>query len=187
MNTLAGAFRNRRTRPSLPTSLKGLWKADLFFGFQDLDKWVATTVKVNPAQIQGAEGLRIGIVPNRAGKSDKVRFDEDKNLVICPINHDYDFMETFYKAWRLLQGFIDADAKVPKENVIPETSHREVCRILEERREFSVLEAIEAIEIFSQKGLLKTEESDTTAQGLKGAGGTELLVAPEALSSDVSG
>lgn len=160
INTLAGAFRNRRTRPSLPSSIRGLWKADLFVGYTDSDRWVATTVKINPAQLEGADGLRIGIVPNRQGRNDLVRRDENKNLVICPLNHDHDFMQSFYEGWRLLQAFIAADARVPGEVMLPIPAHREVCRLLEERRDFPIIEVIEAILPFGQPGLVETQEED---------------------------
>ncbi len=32
----------------LPQSIRGLWKADLFLGKPESDKWVGTTVKINP-------------------------------------------------------------------------------------------------------------------------------------------
>jgi hypothetical protein len=32
MNTLAAAFRRSTTRPNLPQSIRGPWKADLFLG-----------------------------------------------------------------------------------------------------------------------------------------------------------
>ena len=35
LNQIGGAFRNRKTRPALPYSIRGLWKADLFVGFSD--------------------------------------------------------------------------------------------------------------------------------------------------------
>lgn len=182
LNTLAGAFKNRRTRPSLPTSIRGLWKADLFFGFEDTDKWVATTVKVNPSQLEGAEGLRIGVVPNRAGRNDLVRVDEGKNLVICPINHDQDFMQSFYEGWRAVQSFIAADGRVPPEAMLPIPAHREVCRILSERREFAVVEVVQAIAPFTQRGLMQTEEAEVGVTGLRGDGETDLLVAPRPAS-----
>jgi hypothetical protein len=112
-----------------------LWKADLVVGFPDVDRWVGTTVKINPSQLEGAPGLRIGIVPVRAGRSDIVRLDEDRNLVICPLQHDGDFMQVFYEGWRIVQAFIDADARIPKEIVLPRPIDREVARILEERRD----------------------------------------------------
>jgi len=158
INTLAGAFRNRRTRPALPSSIQGLWKADLFVGYTDSDKWVATSVKINPTQLEGADGLRIGIVPNRQGRNDLVRKDDGKNLVICPLNHDHDFMQSFYEAWRVVQAFIAADARVPNEPMLPIPAHREVARLLEERRNFPIVEVIEAIIPFGQAGLVDTEE-----------------------------
>jgi hypothetical protein len=97
LNQLAGAFRNRHTKPALPYSIRGLWKADLFVGHTDSEQWVATTVKINTSHLEGAAGLRIGIVPIKSGTSDKVRKDESKNLIICPLHHDGDFMQTFYE------------------------------------------------------------------------------------------
>lgn len=178
LNGIAGAFRNRNTRPALPYSIRGLWKADLFLGFSDTDRWAATTVKINPAQLEGAAGLRIGIVPTRQGRSDKVKLDENKNLVVCPLHHDEDFMQVFYEAWRIVQAFIDADAKVPKEIMLPRPVDREVAKILAERREFPVLEVVEAIGVFSQPELLATNDTQVGLQTLKGSTQTDMVLAP---------
>ncbi len=43
-----------------------------------------------------AAGLRVGIVPASQGRSDKIRIDNQKNLVICPLPYDGSFMELFY-------------------------------------------------------------------------------------------
>ncbi len=178
LSTIAGAFRNRLTRPALPYSIKGLWKADLFFGFSDSDRWVATTVKINPNQLEGARGLRIGIIPTKAGKSDRVRKDDTKNLVICPLHHDADFMQTFYEGFRIVQAFLASDANVPTELMLPNPAHREVAKVLAERREFSVVEVIETIKVFAQPGLLQTRETQAGTQILKGATQTDMAIAP---------
>jgi hypothetical protein len=175
---IAGAFRHRRTRPSLPSSIRGLWKADLFVGNVDADRWVATTVKINPAQLEGAAGLRVGIVPARQGRSDRVWLDENKNLVIFPLHHDADFMQIFYEAWRTVQAFIDADAHVPREAMLPRPADREVARILEERREHPVREVVDVLSVFSQPHLLTTDDKTVDAQILRGNVATDLLVAP---------
>jgi hypothetical protein len=119
LNKIVGAFRNRRTRPALPYSIRGFWKADLVVGYPDAERWVGTSVKINPAQLEGAPGLRIGIVPTRQGRTDRVRLDENRNLVICPLHHDEDFMQVFYEGWRIVQAFIQADANVPREVALP--------------------------------------------------------------------
>lgn len=54
MNTIAAAFRRANTRPNLPQSIRGLWKADLFLGSQTPDHWVGTSVKINPSHMEAA-------------------------------------------------------------------------------------------------------------------------------------
>jgi hypothetical protein len=184
LDAIAGAFKNRQTRLALPYSIKGIWKADLFVGFSDSDRWVATSVKINPAQLAGAAGLRIGIVPTSQGSSDKVRRDDSKNLVICPLHHDADFMQAFYEGWRIVQAFIEADAEIPKEVSLPRPVDREVARILAERREFPVREVVEAIGVFGQPELLETSEKEVSAETLKGDVQTDMVVAPLSKPAD---
>lgn len=183
LDTITGAFRNRQTRLALPWSISGLWKADLFVGFTNIDRWVGTSVKINPSHLESAAGLRIGIVPTKQGKTDRVRKDETKNLVICPLHHDADFMQAFYEGWRIVQAFIDADANVPKEVALPRPDHREVARILAERREYPVVDVVEAIKAFGQPELLQTSEKQVGAETLKGATQTDMAIAP--LSRDL--
>jgi hypothetical protein len=183
LNVLAAAFRRPTTRLALPWSIRGLWKADLFVGSVESQQWVGTSVKINPAHLEGAAGLRIGIVPTRQGGRDRVRLDESRRLVICPLHHDADFMQVFYEGWRVVQAFLSADAKVPKEALLPRPVDREVCRILEERREYPVADVIEALKVFSQPELLETENNQVRLVDLRGDAATSTLVAP--LSRDV--
>lgn len=178
LNQLAGTFRNRRTNLALPYSIRGLWKADLFVGYSDTEKWLATSVKINPTQLEEAAGLRIGIVPVRQGRTDKVKRDETKNLVICPLPHDADFMQTFYEGWRIVQAFLAADAKVPKEVLLPRPVDREVARILQERREFPAVEVIAALIPFSQPELLETRDKNVDLQTIRGEVATDMVIAP---------
>lgn len=160
LSTLAGAFRRPTTRASLPTSINGLWKADLFLGCTDSDRWIGTSVKINPRTLESANGLRVGIVPSGEGKSDRIRKDDAKNLIVCPLPYDGSFMEAFYNAWNLIQQFFAADAKVPREVALPNTAHRQVARWLEERRNYPVLEVVDVMRAISQPELLTTDETD---------------------------
>lgn len=178
LNTISAAFRRPTTRLALPFSIRGLWKADLFVGSVSSQQWVGTTVKINPAQLEGAAGLRIGIVPTRQGRSDRVRLDAGRGLVICPLHHDADFMQVFYEGWRLVQAFIGADGKVPKEAVLPRPMDREVCRMLEERAEFPVVDVIDALKYFGQPELLVTDTEQVRMEDVKGDTETSTLVAP---------
>lgn len=102
---LTSAFQRPRTRASLPTSINGLWKADLFLGCTDADRWIGTSVKINSGKLEAANGLRVGIVPAAQGSSDKVFKDETKNLVVCQLPYDQSFMQTFFSAWGIVQQF----------------------------------------------------------------------------------
>ncbi|MDO9466708.1 MAG: hypothetical protein Q7J36_05355 [Thiobacillus sp.] len=160
MNMLAAAFHRPETRASLPSSINGLWKADLFFGSTDADRWLGTTLKINAKHLEGAKGLRVGIVPSTQGSSDKVYKDDGKNLIVCPIPYDGSFMELFYTGWRIVQQFIAADARIPQPVALPAPADRQVAKELEMRREFSIVEVIKALEAQSQTDLLRATEKN---------------------------
>ncbi len=40
-------------------------------------------MKINPAQLEAARGLRIAIVPSQQGRSDSIYHNEAKNLIAC--------------------------------------------------------------------------------------------------------
>lgn len=159
INMLSAAFRRPTTRLALPYSISGLWKADLFLGMRDSDRWVGTTVKINPRHLEGAKGLRIAVIPSQQGRNDRIQVDHAKNLVVCPLPYDGAFMELFYIAWGIVQQFIAADARVPREVSLPIASHRMVARLLEDRRDFPLLDIIESLRPLAQPELLDSTET----------------------------
>jgi hypothetical protein len=159
LDGIAQAFRRTKSAPPLPLSISGIWKADLFLGATDSDRWLATSVKSNAANLEHAPGLRIGVVPLRQGESDKPRKDEKRNLVVCPLLYDGQFVETFYTAWNTVQLFLAADAQVPREDVLPNPAARQVARTLAERRTSPVSAVIEALDVLAQPELLETVET----------------------------
>ncbi|MGA3304239.1 MAG: hypothetical protein ABSC72_13265, partial [Methylovirgula sp.] len=80
--------------------------------------------------------------------------------------------------WRLVQAFLKADAQIPKEALLPRPIDREVCKILQERREYPVLDVIEALETFAQPELLATDDKTVALQPLQGDAETGTLIAP---------
>lgn len=186
LSSAAAAFRKKGQDSQLPDSISGLWKADLFLGNGDTDYWVGTTVKINPTALEGARGLRIGVIPANYGKSDKIYQLESKNLVVCPLPYDGQFVETFYLAWEVVKAFLAADGKMPKEANLPRGSSRTVARYLADRREFTVLEVVDALSALAQPELLETE---TQAAGIVLSGGksdeivTAAVLAPNPLTT----
>jgi hypothetical protein len=163
MNTLAAAFRRASVRNDLPSSIRGLWRADLFLGASQPDRWVGTSVKVNPTQLVGAAGLRIGIVPTQAGRSDAIRKDDQHNLVVCPLPHDYSFMQVFYEGLRIVQALCATDFTMPNEALLASPVHREVARMYAERRDQPVSAVIDAAQAFAQPELLVTADESATS------------------------
>ncbi len=155
---IAQAFRRPSARTALPWSISGLWKADLFLGTTDSDRWVGTTVKINPSALEGARGLRVGIVPASHTETDAPHRDDRRNLVVCPLLHDGNFMQVFYEGWQIVQAFLAADAGMPGEAALPRPPMREVARMLSDRREFPVADVHDALAAFSQPELLETRE-----------------------------
>lgn len=155
---IARALRSPRARATLPASISGVWKADLFIGATDTDRWVATTVKVNAAHLEGARGLRLGIVPVRQGETDAPHVDDRRNLIVCPLLYDGDFMQLFYEGWVIVQQFLAADAQLPREVALPDPVSRYVASLLVDRRDFPVLDVVAALLPLAQPELLETTE-----------------------------
>ncbi|MHA7322820.1 hypothetical protein ACX84T_09105 [Burkholderia pseudomallei] len=179
IDNVAAAFRRKKEREALPESISGLWKADLFLGSTTPDQWVGTTVKINPRQLEGANGLRLAIVPSQQGRHDRIERDDARNLVVVPLPYDGSFMEIFYQGWQIVQQFIHADAEVPREVNLPRPPDRQVCRFLHERREFPVMDVLDALRPLAQPELLTSEERNVDVHLRRGdQSDTGLVLAP---------
>ncbi|MFD1716717.1 hypothetical protein [Georgenia deserti] len=180
MNQLAAAFHRPTARLALPRSIQGLWKADLFLGSSSQDRWVGTSIKINPSRLESAPGLRVAIVPSSAQRSDIVRKDEQKNLVICPIPHDFSFMQTFFEGVRIVQMLLSRDFHMPTAAELPNPLHREVAKVYVERREFKVQDVIDVLAVFAQPQLLTTTPEMVTTVGFSGSveAGTSTALGP---------
>jgi hypothetical protein len=154
---IINAFRRNEARNSLPRSISGIWKADLFLGGKNIDRWLGTTVKINPSQLAAAQGLRIGIYPKKDAK-DTPRMDENLSLLRIPLPYDGSFMENFYKSFFLVRALLKSDARVPPEINLPDAEDRFVTRELEARRAFSVRSVVDVLRDMAQQGLFKSGE-----------------------------
>jgi hypothetical protein len=153
---IMNAFRRSEERNTLPRSISGIWKADLFLGGKAIDRWLGTTVKINPAHLKGAQGLRVGIYP-KLNANDGPRLDNDLNLLRIPLPYDGAFMEAFYKAFLLVRAFLKADARVPPEVNLPDAEDRFVTRELEARRTFPVRGVLGVLHDMGQPDLLEAQ------------------------------
>lgn len=150
---IISAFRRNEKQNSLPRSISGIWKADLFLGGKQIDRWLGTTVKINPQNLVGAQGLRIGIYP-QSNSDDQPRRDDNLNLVRIPLPYDGAFMEMFYKSFYLVRAFLRADADIPTPQYLPDSEDRFITKELKIRRQFPILDVIDVLRSMSQNNLL---------------------------------
>ena len=187
LNAAVREFRSRRipSISALPSSISGLWKADLFVGGQQSDRWVGTTVKINASDLEGARGLRLGLVP-AIGSKDKAYKDEGRNLIVVPLPYDGQFMEVFYTGFNIVAQLLHADAKMPAMVALPNGSDRQVVNELVSRRQYPVLGVVDALAAQAQPHLLSTNERSVvlnpsgrpTTIGASTAIDTGALIAP---------
>lgn len=152
-NTITKALRDTKARDRLPTSIKGLWKADLFLGSSNEGRWVGSTLKLNRPDFEGGAGLRVGIYPEEK-RGDGPTRDEKNNLVLCPLPYDGSFMEVFHSAFFTVKHTLLADTKLPKPVAIPNSADRFLAQQLVDRRDFTVLDIIEAMFHMGQPDLV---------------------------------
>lgn len=88
-------------------------------------------------------------------------------------------MEIFYSGWQIVKQFFAADVKLPKEVFLPRPADRQVCRFLEQRREFPIFDVIEALKPLAQKELIDTQTEDVEVHIENGTfTATDAIIAP---------
>jgi hypothetical protein len=156
MAALEKAFHDVGHRELLPQSIRGLWKADLIVGSTTSDQWVATTLKINQTDLEADAGIRIGIYPDRTGGTEGPRWNEDKNLILCPLSYDGAFMELFYQSFFIVKAVLKTrKADMPAPWQLPASDDRFVAQELVKRRTYTVMQIVEAFETFAQPELLE--------------------------------
>jgi len=161
--TIRKSLRVPGTRKVLPPSISGLWRADLFVGSPSEDRWVATTLKTNAADLEAGAGIRIGIYPEKT-INESPRKDDTKNLILCPLPYNASFMELFYSSFYAIKQFLTADARIPAEVALPRAEDRHVASELEARRAFPLLDVLAALEPIGQPGLLESHLAGDAAE-----------------------
>jgi hypothetical protein len=178
LTTMAADFRLTGTVPNPAQSIRGRWKTELFLG--SADKWVSASVNVGRRLPTAARELRIAVIPAEAGHSDAVVLDDEKNVVVCPIPRDGTFMRVFHDGWKIVQNLCMRNFDMPSDADIPSPLHREVARIFAERREFPIMEVVEATRKFAQPGLLtiSTEIVSNIPFGTSATSATSTIITP---------
>lgn len=163
LKTLLAAFRSEKQRAKLPPSISGVWRSDLFVGSPAQDRWIATTLKLNPVDLEGDAGIRVGLYPERR-RGEGPSFDAQKNLILCPLPYNSAFMELFYSSFFIVKQVLAADAQLPKPVALPNSDDRQVAAELVARRVYPVPDVVEALEPLAQPQLIASSEVGALAE-----------------------
>ncbi len=158
LDTLKRAFRSVKHRDRLPQSISGLWQADLFVGSPSAEQWIGTTLKVNPADLKAAPGLRLGVYPSNM-KEGPTKSDE-KNLILCPLPYRSEFMVLFSASFQIAKQLMHSNGTMPKPPALVYEDDLAVAEWLSLRRSYAVMDILEALDPLLQPGLLKSEQAD---------------------------
>lgn len=96
--------------------IKKIWKTDIFLSAEGDPRYFAATVKSNFAQLEGGQGLRIGIVPesthvrNRSG----VRYSQEHGLWLVTLADPNGFMGLFNDAYHAVARAICTLGRQPQ-------------------------------------------------------------------------
>lgn len=152
------AAQGHLAEPELPSRIKKIWKTDLFLSTEDDPRYFAATVKSNYKQLEGGQGLRVGIVPESTatGNSSGVRYDRRHGLWIVTLDDPNGFMGLFNDAYHAVARAMCTLGKqeTPPYFVKPSAKGQRVQEQLEKYPDAEALEIEDALDRAAQQNLV---------------------------------
>jgi hypothetical protein len=144
--------------PLLNERIKKIWKTDLFLSSDGDNKHLAATVKSNFSQLEGGQGLRIGIVPesthfnNFAG----VKFDQRHGLWVVTLADPNGFMGLFNDAYHAVSRAICKLGKQeqPPYFIKPSAKAQKIQEQIEKYPDAKAIEIEDALNNAAQQNLV---------------------------------
>lgn len=156
-DNIVKAFRSATEQQRLPSSIRGIWKADLFLGNDLSNYWVAATLKTNKKSIEYAPGLRVALFPEERRYETPRR---DGELIYCPLPYNGEFMELFGSSFQIIKQLVASRGKQPSWAALVYPADQEVAKWLADRAHFPVADILDALDAIKQPGLLKQQSVD---------------------------
>ena len=158
LSNMTSIFRSANRNKTLPTSISGIWKADLLLGNPVSNMWAAASVKINHMHLRNVKGIAIGICPTKWNK--KASVHQGREMIICHVPFDNGFMHFFYITWNVIYKFLQNDAYVPHERLIPYPEQLEIAKYLESKRDTPVIELVDDLFLkISHKNILLPQKN----------------------------
>lgn len=152
------AARGHTAEILLNDRIKKIWKTDIFLSSADDPRHFAATIKSNFAQLEGGQGLRIGIVPEstHAGNVSGVRFNQKHGLWLVTLADPDGFMGLFNDAYHAVARAICTLGKQdpPPYFIQPSAKARRVQEQLEKYPDARAIEIEDALNDAAQQDLV---------------------------------
>jgi hypothetical protein len=148
---IRSAHGNPDVRSNLPSAIAGIWKADLFLGTRESNRWVAATVKSNPRDVTWHPGLRVAIHPATKGYEELC--DED-GLIRIPLPYDFGFMHYFHEAFAIVRSLLKSHDRPPSPHQVIDPAARYIAEKVHRFRKRPVREILEILRELADEGLL---------------------------------
>lgn len=152
------AARGHTAEPFLNDRIKKIWKTDLFLSAEGDPRYFAATVKSNFAQLEGGQGLRIGIVPESThfNNTSGVRYNQQHGLWLVTLADPNGFMGLFNDAYHAVARAICTLGKQdpPPYFIKPSAKAQKVQEQLEKYPDARAVEIEEALNEAAQQDLV---------------------------------
>lgn len=157
---VAVAAKGHTAENLLNERIKKIWKTDLFLSTVDGKKHLAATVKSNYSQLEGGQGLRIGIVPesNHTGNKAGVSYDTKHGLWIVSLADPTGFMGLFNDAYHAVARSMCTLGKQPPPPyfVKPSAKAQKIQVQLEKYPDAKAVEIEHALDEAAQQNLVSS-------------------------------
>lgn len=143
--------------PFLNERIKKVWKTDLFLSAIDDPKYFAATIKSNYMQLEGGQGLRIGIVPESVENSKTgVHFSQKHGLWLVTLADPNGFMGLFNDAYHAVARSICTLGKQvqPPYFIKPSAKAQKIQEQLEKYPDAKAVEIEDALNEAAQQNLV---------------------------------
>jgi hypothetical protein len=156
------AAKGKAAEPELTDRIKKIWKTDLFITGGDDEKYFATTIKSNYAQLEGGKGLRLGIVPQsrRKGHQPGVAYSDKHGLWLITLPDPDGFTGLYRDAYIAVARAICTMGKQvkPAYYTAPSAKAQKLQDQLEKYPTAKILEIEHELDKASQQKLVKVSE-----------------------------
>lgn len=153
------AAQGHLSEPQLNERIKKIWKTDLFLSAIDDPKYFAATIKSNINQLEGGQGLRIGIVPESTqGFQPGVQYSFNHGLWLVTLSDPNGFMGLFNDAYHAVARAICTLGKQsqPPYFIKPSAKAQKIQEQLERYPDAKALEIEDALNEAAQQDLVNS-------------------------------